>query len=515
MRRFALSLLVLITVLALPPAAQVQSQEPVDLDAIYKIKDEGFHRSKVMETVSYLTDVHGPRLTNSPNIHAAADWAMKSLTAWGLANVKKEVWGPFGRGWANQRFAMHVTAPQRWPVIGYPQAWSLGTNGPVRGEAILAPMSTEDDFKNFRGKLKGKVVLLQAMRDVEPQFAAPARRWSDAELAERAEQPVPTGDQPQPGRFRGTQQFRRKLTQFLVDEGALAAVDPSMWDSGVVRVGGVSRDPKEPNLPRVTVAIEHYGRIVRTLEKNIAVTIEMDIQNQFYEQDLNSFNITAEIPGTDQADEVVMLGAHFDSWHSGTGATDNAAGSAVMLEVMRILKAAGLPMRRTVRLGLWTGEEQGLLGSREYVKANFADRDDMKLKPAHAKLCGYFNIDNGTGKIRGVYLQGNEAIRPVFAAWMEPFRNLGMTTLSIRNTGGTDHLAFDEVGLPGFQFIQDPMEYSTKTHHSQLDTYDHIEEADMKQIAVIVASFVYHAANREQLLPRKPLPAPRPRPEPE
>ncbi|MGH9860733.1 MAG: M20/M25/M40 family metallo-hydrolase [Candidatus Acidiferrales bacterium] len=526
MRKSALTAGLSLLVLALIPPALLHSvaaqqaavsQERVDLDAIYQIKDEGFNRSKIMETMSYLTDIYGPRLTNSPNMHAAADWTMKSLTAWGLTNVKKEAWGPFGRGWANHHITMHVTSPQRWPVIAYPLAWSPGTKGVVTGEAVLAEMDAEADFEKWRGKLKGKFVLLQAMREVPPQMEAPGRRYTEEDLDERAELPIPTDDRPG-DRPRGRRrQFQRQLSEFLVQEGAAGVIDPSSWNSGLVRVGGVDRNEKVPSPVRVMLAIEHYGRIIRTLEKKMPVTIELNVENQFYEQDLNSYNILADIPGTDKADEVVMLGAHFDSWHSGTGATDNAAGSSVMLEAVRILKASGVKLRRTVRLALWTGEEQGLLGSRAYAAKNFADVDRANpdaakwvMKPGHAKLSAYFNIDNGTGKIRGVYLQGNEAIRPVFEAWMEPFGNVGMTTLSLRNTSGTDHLAFNEVGLPGFQFIQDPMEYSTKSHHSNMDTYERIQEADMKQMAVIVASFVYHAANREQLLPRKSMPDPPP-----
>jgi Zn-dependent M28 family amino/carboxypeptidase len=254
--------------------------------------------------------------------------------------------------------------------------------------------------------------------------------------------------------------------------------------------------------------VEHYGRVARMLEKGVPVTIQADIQNRFYDDDLNTFNVVAEIPGTDKATELVMLGGHFDSWHGGTGATDNAAGSAVMMEAVRILKATGLPLRRTVRIALWTGEEQGLLGSRAYVTEHFADRQTMRLKPEHARFSGYFNVDNGTGRIRGVYLQGNEAVAPIFRQWMEPFANLGMTTLSVRNTGGTDHLAFDAVGLPGFQFIQDPVEYGTRTHHSNMDVYERIQPFDMMQNAVIVATFVYQTANRDEKLPRKPLPKP-------
>jgi Zn-dependent M28 family amino/carboxypeptidase len=300
------------------------------------------------------------------------------------------------------------------------------------------------------------------------------------------------------------------LAQFYETEGVLATITAGRGDGGTVFVGGASAN-RQPDadlgVPAIAIAVEHYGRLARTLEKNQPLTIEMDVKNTFHD-DVNSFNVVGEIPGTDKADELVMLGAHFDSWHSGTGATDNAAGSAVMMEAIRILKQSGLPLRRTVRIGLWGGEEQGLIGSRQYVTEHFANPADMVLKPAHAKFSGYFNVDNGTGAIRGVYLQGNEAIAPIFEAWMKPFHNLGMHTLSIRDTGGTDHLSYDRVGLPGFQFIQDPVEYSTRTHHSNMDVYERIQAADMKQNAVIVAAFVYHAANREEKLPRKPLPRP-------
>ena len=298
--------------------------------------------------------------------------------------------------------------------------------------------------------------------------------------------------------------------QFFLDEGVAALIDPGSGrgDSGSVRVqSGGSRDPEDPPVPpQIVFATEHYGRIARTLEQDVPVTLALNVQNRFYDETLDSFNIIAEIPGTDKADEIVMLGAHFDSWHSGTGATDNAAGSVAMMEAVRILTATGLTMRRTVRLALWTGEEQGLLGSRAYVKEHFADRETMALEPAHGKLSGYFNVDNGTGVIRGVYLQGNEAVAPIFEAWMKPFENLGMTTLAIRNTGGSDHLSFDAVGLPGFQFIQDPVEYRARTHHSSMDLYERIQPSDVMKNAVIVAAFVYHAANRDELLPRKLLP---------
>ncbi len=314
--------------------------------------------------------------------------------------------------------------------------------------------------------------------------------------------------------FRAQRELRQKIQKFLVEEGVAAWLEQARGDDGTVFVqAGGSRDPKDPPAPpTLAVASEHYGRIYRLLEKNIPVTLEVNIVNRFYDDDLNSFNIIGEIPGTDRPDEVVMIGAHFDSWHAGTGATDNAAGSAVMLEVMRVLKATGVPLRRTVRIGLWTGEEQGLLGSRAYVKAHFGDPETMQLKPEQAKLDAYYNVDNGTGRIRGIYLQGNEAVAPIFAEWMKPFAALGMTTLTIRNTGGTDHLSFNAVGIPGFQFIQDPIEYETRTHHSNMDVYERIQEADMKQMVAIVASFVYLTANRDQMLPRMPLPRPQPRP---
>ena len=498
-----------IALLVMPLAADWPVTEKLDLDAIYRIKDEGLQRSKVMELESYLTDVYGPRLTGSPNIKEAADWAQKTMKEWGLANVHLESW-PFGRGWQNQRFVAQALTPRAYPLIAYPKAWTPGTKGPVSGDAVMAVIANDKDFDTFRGKLRGKFVLGTSMREVAPQFEAPAHRYTDAELADLAKQPA-AGGRGRGGR--GNQfdaAFARRRTQFWIDEGVAAVLDISRGDGGTLFVqGGGSRDPKDPpSLPQVVLAVEHYGRIARTLEKNIPVTLQLDIDNKFYDDDLNSFNIVAELPGTDKADEVVMLGAHFDSWHTGTGATDNAAGSAVMMEAMRLLKVSGVKLRRTVRIGLWGGEEEGLLGSKEYIKAHYGDPATMQLKPEHAKLAGYFNVDNGTGLIRGVYLQGNEAAAPIFQQWMEPFKNIGMTTVTIRNTGGTDHLSYDAVGLPGFQFVQDEIEYDSRTHHSNMDLYERVQANDMMRNAVIVASFAYNAANRDEKLPRKPLPKP-------
>ena len=509
-RTFALTAAIAILV-GLPLAADWPVSEKLDLDAIYRIKEEGLQRSKVMEIESYLTDIYGPRLTGSPNIKEAADWAQKTMKEWGLVNVHLETW-PFGRGWQSQRFTANALTPRAYPLVAYPKAWTPGTNGPVAGEAMIALVNNEKDFDTFRGKLRGKFVLATAMRDVAAHFEAPGHRYTESELADLTKQPEVGGGRG--GRGNAAADFDQKKTQFWIDEGVAAVLDFSRGDGGTVFVQspqGVSRDPKGLGQPaQVTLAVEHYGRIWRTLEKKIAVTLQMDIDNKFYDADQDAFNVVAEIPGGDKADEVVMIGAHFDSWHAGTGATDNAAGSAVMMEAMRILKVSGMKLRRTVRIGLWGGEEQGLLGSKAYVKAHYGDPETMQLKPEHAKFAGYFNVDNGTGVIRGVYQQGNEAVAPIFQAWMEPFKNLGMNTLTIRNTGGTDHLSYDAVGLPGFQFIQDEIEYNARTHHSNMDVYERIQPNDMMRNAVIVASFVVNTANRDDKLPRKPLPKPQP-----
>jgi hypothetical protein len=505
--------------LLVPVAAQQAPIEKVDYDAIYKIKEEGFQRSRVMELTSWMTDVYGPRLTNSPGFKKAGEWAVKEMQAWGLANVRLEPFGPFGRGWTNEKFYMMATTPGgSFPVIGMSTAWTPGTNGLVTADAVYAVIENEEGIAKFKGQLKGKVVLTTPMPAVEPAWTPLATRYTEQELRdlERETDNAARGrggraGGPAFGRGGAAAGFAQRRSQFLKDEGVVATVTTSARShGGTVFLGGASQN-RQPGadlgLPAIAITVEHYGRMVRTLEKKMPVKVELDIRNTFTDDSM-AFNVIGELPGTDKADEIVMVGAHFDSWHGGTGATDNASGSAVMMEAMRILKASGVRLRRTVRIGLWGGEENGLIGSREYVTATFANTQDMMLKPAHAKLAGYFNVDNGTGAIRGVYLQGNEAVAPIFEAWMKPFANLGMTTITVRDTGGTDHQSFDRVGLPGFQFIQDDVEYDTRTHHSNMDTYERIQEADMKQNAVIVASFVYHAANREDKLPRKPLPKP-------
>jgi carboxypeptidase Q len=485
-----------------------------DLTAIQQIKEEGLQRSQVVDTAWNLTEVYGPRLTNSPAVRAAADWAGKRLSGWGIANVRQETWGPFGRGWTNEKFTANVAAPQPFPLIAFPRAWTPGTNGPVLAEVVATNIRNDQDMASWSGKLSGKIVMLGAPVEVRALFTPLGQRYTEQQLTDLQSQPVNAG-RGRGGRGGGPApdpNFDQRYLQYLTKEGAVATIEPANGrsDHGAILVSGSPapyRDAKPPAVPpQIMVATEHYNRIARLLTGKVPVRIELNVQNRFVDEPLDAFNLVGEIPGTDRAEEVVLLGAHLDSWHAGTGATDNAAGSAVMMEAMRILKSTGLSMRRTVRVALWTGEEQGLLGSRAYVKQHLGDRTTMALLPDHARLSAYYNMDNGTGAIRGVYLQGNDAVRPVFAAWMEPFASLGMTTLSIRGTGGSDQVAFDEIGVPGFQFIQDPVEYSTHSHHTNMDVFDRLQREDLMKNAVIIAAFAYQTANRDARLPRKALP---------
>jgi hypothetical protein len=493
----------------------VWAQEPVDLYVVSRIKSEAFENSQVMETLSFLTDVHGPRLTGSPNYKVAAKWAADKMTEWGLVNAHLEPWGTFGRGWTAERFSIEMVEPQYMPMIAYPKAWTSGTNGPISGAPVLVQITSEADLDKYKGKLRGAIVMTQPAREAATHFEADAKRHTDEDLQRLAQAPEP-GARPaqRQQQFQGQRGLQERIARFFREEGVAVLLEPSRSEHGTIFVGsgGQFRANTEPGLPALVVAVEHYARVARLLQKNIPVKLEINIQTRFHEDDLNGYNVIAEIPGTDPRlkEELVMLGGHLDSWHSGTGTTDNAAGCSVAMEAVRILKAIGAQPRRTIRLALWGGEEQGLLGSRGYVAQHFADRATMQLKPGHAKLSAYFNLDNGTGKIRGVYLQGNEMVRPVFEAYLRPFHDLGATTLTIRNTGGTDHLAFDAVGLPGFQFIQDPVDYEPRTHHSNMDLYDRALRGDLMQASAIMASFVYHTAMRDEKLPRKPLPKPQP-----
>jgi len=539
-RRFkrAMAPIAAVLIFCLTVSAQIAQVEKVDLEMMKKIRAEGMERSQVMETLSWMTDVIGPRLTGSPQMKHANEWTKNKLVEWGLENGRLESWGPFGRGWSLEKFSANVVEPVPFPIIGYPKAWTPGTDGPVVGEVVYADIKTEADFEKYRGKLKGAIVLTAPMRDVNAWFKSPGVRYNDEQLLAMANAnpfaPRQGGapSEEQMRQFRSSAEFGNKRSEFIRSEGAAVLLDVSrVGDGGTLFVGGGGpRDKNAPQaLPSVMLTVEHYGRIVRMLQKGAKVKMEVDIRAKFHDDDPMGYNTTAEIPGTDLKDEVVMLGGHLDSWHSGTGATDNAAGCAVAMEAVRILKTLGVKPRRTIRIALWSGEEQGLIGSRQYVNQHFAERQaapnqqgqpaptagpqgrgpqgPVTLKPEHDKFSVYFNLDNGTGKIRGVYLQGNDAARPIFRAWLEPFRDLGAATLTINNTGGTDHLAFDAVGLPGFQFIQDPVEYDTRTHHSNMDVYERLQADDMKQASVIMAAFVYNAAMRDEKFPRKPLPA--------
>ncbi len=516
----------------------VQSQEKVDLETISRIRYEGFRNSKVMELASGLMDSIGERLTGSPNMKRANEWTRDQLTAMGLSNAHLESWGPFGRGWANQYVNARMTSPDIVPLIAYAKAWTPGTNGVVTGKCIRVTIEKKEDFEKYRGKLAGMIVIAGPDADVKPITELPYKRLTDDDLAKTSEYEIP-GERPP---FRMAQvmrrrQFQKDLNQFYADEKVLAVIDHSRGTSGggtvFVQSGGSYKPGETTTVPQLTMASEHWSRIARLLQQKKDVTLELNVTNTFYDDDLMQYDTIAEIPGTDKKDEIVMLGAHLDSWHAGTGATDNGAGTIVMMEAVRILKALDIKPRRTIRIGLWSGEEEGLLGSQGYVEQHFGSRPRMEdpnmkdtptllrreagpitVKPEQAKISAYFNVDNGTGKIRGVYLQENEAVAPIFEAWMRPFKDLGMTTLTMRNTGGTDHLSFDAVGIPGFQFLQDPIEYETRTHHSNMDVYDRLQPEDLKQISVIVASFVYDAAMRDQMLPRKPIEKPLPK-EPE
>jgi hypothetical protein len=503
------------------------AEEAIDWDAVNRIRDEGFARSQVMETLRRLTDELGPRLTGSPQGQEASRWTRDRLAEWGLENAHLEAWGPFGRGWSFSRSAVHMKVPRETPLLALPKAWTPSPKKAVRGLAMKVKIESEEDFEQYRGQLKGKILFTAEARELEPAEEAAFQRRTQADLEQLAAFPIPGEPSDYRERARKRWDLRRKLNEFLVEEKALATVDISSRDGGTLRLGGAgSREPAESvGVPAVAMALEHYNWILRLLDEEQEVGLEIDVRSRFHDDDLMAYNTIAEIPGSDLADEVVMLGAHLDSWHAGTGANDNAAGSAVMMEAVRILRALDLAPRRTIRIALWTGEEQGLLGSRAYVEQHLASRpesedaEELKLPPylrertwpiapkaKHQTLSVYFNLDNGSGKIRGIYGQSNAAAKPIFERWLEPFHDLGADTVVTRNTGGTDHLAFDAVGLPGFQFIQDQLDYSTRTHHTNLDVFDHAVEDDLKQASVIVASFVYHAAMRDEKFPRKPLP---------
>jgi hypothetical protein len=502
MRRLSSTALLALLVAGLSPfqaPAQV-AQEAVDLAVIEQIREEGFERSQVKQMARHLTEVIGPRLSGSPGMAAANEWTNSMFREWGLANATIEPWGEFGRGWVHEDYKGRILTPFVQPLHGQPMAWTGSTDGLVRGQALVVQAESVEDLEQYRGRLAGTFLLVESLQDFEPEFEHRDRRSSLESLLEptKVQQNAMSDDERAAffARMRAEREVRDAIYAFAEQEGALAVLRISSRDDGVIRGSSAgSREAGAPEgLPHVALSKEQYNQIYRNVSAGVPVELELMVQNRFLEDDLRQYNSLADITGTDKADEYVMLGAHLDSWHMGGGATDNAAGSVIMMEAMRILKEIGVEPRRTIRIALWSGEEQGLLGSRAWV----ANHPEL-----HDRISAYVNIDNGTGRVRGIWTQSNEQVVSVFEQVLWPFRDLGVVAVRNGNTGGTDHLAFDAAGIPGFNFIQDPIEYGINTHHTELDTFDHLVLDDLRQAAVVVASTVYALSMREEMVPRK------------
>ena len=522
------------------PAPAVSKPEIPDLEFITRLRQEEYGHSQVMDLMSHLTDEIGARLTGSPSMKKANEWTRDEFTKWGLVNAHLESWGPFGRGWAYQRCEVRMVSPDIMQFLAIPEAWTPGTSGPLRAEVTHVIATITADLEKYKGKLAGKIVLFGEARIPDPSEKPLFRRDDAEELANIAlfERPPLPGAPPRPAGPAGPRRaemmqrfkFQEELPKFLADEHVAAVLDvtrnPGEDGTIFVQSGGSYEKGKTIAVPRVTISVEHFGRMARLLERRVPVEVEMNVETTFYDDDDKAYNTLAEIPGVDPSlkDQVVMLGGHLDSWHAGEGATDNGAGSVVAMESVRLLEKLGVQPRRTIRIALWSGEEEGLFGSHGYVKEHFGSRPEstkpedqqlpafmrppagpLQLKPEQRLVSVYFNLDNGAGMIRGVYLQENAQVKPIFEKWMEPFKDLGMTTLTMRNTGSTDHVSFDAVDIPAFEFLQDPLDYGTLTHHSNLDVYEHIRPSDLQQAATIMADFVYNAAMCGEMIPRKPI----------
>ena len=502
-------------------ASTLSAAEP-DLEMQTRIRDEGFKNSKVMEIAAALTDTMGARVTGSPNLKRANEWTRDKLAEFGLVNAHLEPWD-FGRGWVTDSYMIRMVTPDAVQLYGIPRAWSPGTNGLVRGKVVRTKLETKEDLDKNRGKYAGMIILNSEPRELKAQEQAALDRYDEKELAALTEY---NAREPRNMEFSRRRQFRRALAEWAAAEKVAAMIDPGTGDGGTfaVQQSGSWRPGEPVGVPAIALAPEHYNRIIRLLDAKQNVELELDIRNRFLEEDPNAYNTIAEIPGTDKKGEMVLVGAHLDSWHGSTGATDNAAGVAAIMEAVRILKATGIAPKRTIRIVLWTGEEQGLLGSKAYVGAHYGSREDwfdpvkrelpaaereklpIHLKPEQAKVSAYFNMDNGTGKIRGIWSQENAAVMPIFTQWLTAVHDLGATTVTYRETTSTDHETFDDLGIPAFQFIQDQIEYNTRTHHTNWDSYERLQRADLVQASVVVATFLWEAANRPEMLPRKPLP---------
>jgi carboxypeptidase Q len=506
MRRLFSTSAIIITLSIFTAAAD----EPVNQEVIARIKTEGFQHSQVMETLSWLSDVYGPRLSGSDNLRKAGEWARDQMTRWGLTNAALEPYDATFRGWTVDHFELAMTEPQYMRIYGYPAAWSPATPTPLVGAPVLVEVRSKEDFEKYRGKLRGAIVMNGKPTIGDIGFEPEAKRLTDEELSKEAGEINPGNPV---SLKKEDQDFNKQLDRlvevlkFFASEGVAAVITPSSIREDV-RVSGYYDQKWRAPFPSFVFSREHYGRIMRLLEKKQPVKLALSLAAKFTDN-VQGFNVVAEIPGTDPqiGKQVVMLGGHLDSWHTGTGATDNGAGCAAAMEAVRILEAIGVKPRRTIRVALWTGEEQDYFGSQGYVTKHFGDVSSDARKPEHALLAAYFNLDNGSGRIRGVNLQGNEAARPIFDAWLAPFKYLQAATVTTSNTGGTDHMPFNAVGLPGFQFIQDPLNYESRTHHSSLDVYEEAIPDDLKQASVIMASVVYHAAMRDEMMPR-PVPLP-------
>ena len=510
------------TAMLLTPPVSVHAQQ-VDRGQVARIVDEGTRESEVMRIAQYLTDVIGPRLTNSPGMRRAETWTAAKFREWGLANVHKEGF-EFGRGWWADSWSARMVTPRYDQLNVVPITWTPGTDGVVRGPVILTQIDSDADLAQWKGKLAGKIVLLSEAKPAEDPTSVPLRRWTAEDLAGFNDYSLPTY-QDRGGNRSARMSFGERRDAFLKEEGVIATVTMSGRDGDIVHGSGYSfRLENAPQVPGFEMSAEDYRRLARLLTMGAAPEIELESTVHFDDSDTQAYNIIADIPGTDRNAGYVMAGAHLDSWAAGDGAADNAAGSAMVMEAARIIKALGIPTKRTIRFALWSGEEQGLLGSMAYVEQHVASRPvdpsasgiarymgwtrAWPITPGadHGKLAAYFNIDNGSGKIRGIYTQGNAAVVPIFQQWLEPFAPMGATTVSMRSTGGTDHVFFDAVGIPAFQFIQDPLDYGSRLHHTNLDTFDHLQAADMRQGAIILAAFLIQAANADQPLPRVPFP---------
>lgn len=485
-------------------------EEKIDLDMVQKIRNEGLNHSQVMEIAYSLTDASGPRLMQSPGYFRAANWAKNKFTEWGLEDAQLEPWGTWGKGWELQKFYLSLTSPYYKPLIAYPKTWTNSTDGLQQVGIMVIDPKDSVALQAMGDQVKGKMIMSLRTDTLRPTFTADALRYADSTLQKMSDyepgKPMASSPPAQPQRVQA--QFTSSEKEFLRSHGAVAILSTSTRNGeGTVFVqGGGQFAPNSPvNFLDISMAYEDYMSIQRLVLHKEPVKLDIEVKSRFYEDDLKGYNVIAEIKGTDKKlkDQLVMMGGHLDSWQGATGATDNAAGSAAMMEAVRILKVIGFKPRRTIRIALWGGEETGLFGSRNYVKNHFTDTVTKKYNAAGDQLSVYLNLDNGSGKIRGIYLQGNANARPVFTQWLVPFHDLGATTTTLQNTGGTDHLSFDAIGLPAFQFIQDPIEYGSRTHHSNMDSYDHLQAEDLIQASTIIADFIYNAAQREEKIPRK------------